>query len=163
MRTTVGQRSCYTIINEADTSSKCDDCGRKTCLRDHSSVQVRLAGYTISATIPSKRCSVCGDIRVGARDLDPIELIAVSEILKRGIRTPEVLASSRDVLGLQNIDLATVLRMKREDLFVVLDGNADLTSDQWKTVINYVEKRLRKVTEFRQPTQIRVTKPRHKQ
>lgn len=162
MRTTVGQKSCYTIINCADTSPKCDGCGRNTANRDYSSVQVRLAGYTVSATIPSRRCVACGDIRVGARDLEPIELIAVFEVLKRGIRTPEILASCRGVLGIQNIDLTTILRMRRDDLFVVLDGNADLMPNQWKIVVNHVEKRLRRMTEFRQPIQIRVTKHRNK-
>ncbi len=162
MEITVDRKGSYFVMIQADTHIKCHACGHNTCFRDYSTIQVRLAGYTVSATVPSKRCGLCSASRIGANDLNFVEAAAVAELLDRGVRGPEILQSCKTVLGLMRFDLTVMLKKERKELNAILRGEADLSPKQWETVVSNVEGRLRRFTEFRQPIQIRVTKPRHK-
>ncbi|MBI5654764.1 hypothetical protein HZC53_03885 [Candidatus Uhrbacteria bacterium] len=162
METTVDRKSTYFVTAAADTSLKCHACGNKTCRRDYSAIQIRIAGFSVSAMVPSKRCMVCRTSRIGATDLNFVELAAVSELLTRGIRGHEILDASKSALGLLRLDLANILKMQRDDLAMVLRGEADLKPKQWVKVVDLVQGSVYRYLRYRQPIPLRVTKPRIK-
>ncbi|MFA4955014.1 MAG: hypothetical protein WC641_06925 [Patescibacteria group bacterium] len=160
MDMTVDQQKSYSLIQGADTHRNCLFCGAGACRRSYSTLQVRLAGYTVSAVVPSKRCTACGRSRIGADDASLVSATALAELLRRGIRDVEMLGSSRCLpLVMQRIAMDAILDGKHAPRRVDLNKDK-LSEKEWKALAGYIERYLLELKQYRPLIPIRVTAPR---
>ena len=160
MEMTVDQQKSYSLIQGADTHRNCLFCGTGACRRSYSTLQVRLAGYTVSAVVPSKRCTACGRSRIGADDASLVSASAVAELLRRGIRDVEIIAECQNMCMLMEFIFASAViaginAPRRVDL-----SKDKLSEKEWKALAGYIERYLLELTQYRPLIPIRVTGPR---